>query len=158
MNHKINLWFVILFLFFLLQSGTISAEVTASTGRTVVSIDESIELTIKSDDSSDDPDLSILENHFQILGRSQSQNYSLINGNASRTHTWNVTLLPKKTGEITIPAIKVGNETTRPIHLVVQKQSNSPGVDCKDVYLKIKLSGNNFDSNNIEPEIGRAHV
>lgn len=147
-KHKLRVtqWLLTLFLFFLLHTNTIFAAVTATTGRTVLSIDETIELVIKSDSSSDDPDLTVLEDHFQILGRSQSQNYSLINGNASRTHTWNTTLLPKHTGEITIPAIKVGNETTRPIHLVIQKQSNNPGIDGKDVYLKIKLTGNNNEA------------
>ncbi|MCU7967048.1 MAG: BatD family protein, partial [gamma proteobacterium symbiont of Bathyaustriella thionipta] len=141
-SMKIPLWLVTLF--FLFQTSITLAEVTATTGRTVLSIDETIQLTIKSDSSSDDPDLSILDDNFQILGRSQSQNYSYINGNASRTHTWSISLLPKKTGEITIPAIKVGNETTQAIHLVIQKQSKTPGVDGKDVYLKIELAG---DSN-----------
>ncbi len=142
LSLKLNLWRVTFFLFFLLAANTIWAAVTASTSRSVISIDETIELVIKSDKSSDDPNLSILENNFQIMGRSQSQNYSLINGNASSTHTWKVTLLPKKTGEITIPAIKVGNEATNPVHLVIKKQSKNPGIDGKDVYLKIALSGN----------------
>ncbi|MCN4143819.1 MAG: BatD family protein [Thiohalomonas sp.] len=143
-KHKLRVtqWLLTLFLFFLLHTNIILAAVTATTGRTVLSIDETIELVIKSDSSSDDPDLSVLEDHFQILGRSQSQNYSLINGNASRTHTWDTTLLPKQTGEITIPAIKVGKETTQPIYLVIKKQSSNPGVDAKDVYLKIELAGN----------------
>jgi len=146
LSLKLNLWLLTLFLFLLLAANTVSASVTASTSRSVISIDETIELVIKNDKSSDDPDLSILENNFQIMGRSQSQNYSLINGNASSTYTWNVTLLPKKTGEITIPAIKVGNESTRPIHLVIKKQSKNPGIDGKDVYLKIALSGNSIMS------------
>jgi len=146
LSLKLNLWLLTFFLFFLLAANTVSASVTASTSRSVISIDETIELVIKSDKSSDDPDLSILENNFQIMGRSQSQNYSLINGNASSTYTWNVTLLPKKTGELTIPAIKVGNESTSPIHLVIKKQSKNPGIDGKDVYLKIALSGNSIMS------------
>ncbi|MCU7818715.1 MAG: BatD family protein [gamma proteobacterium symbiont of Lucinoma myriamae] len=139
---RLNQWLLTLFLFFLLHTNTILAAVTATTGRTVLSIDETIQLVIKSDSSSEDPDLSVLEDHFQILGRSQSQNYSLINGNASRTHTWNTTLLPKKTGELTIPVIKVGNESTQPIHLVIKKQSSNPGVDGKNVYLTIEFAGN----------------
>lgn len=131
-----------LFLFLLLQSPLLWAEVSASTDRTVLSIDETVSLEIKSKNGSGEPDLSILEQDFQILGKSQSQNYSLINGNASRTHIWNISLLPRKTGEITIPAIKIGSESTSPIHLVVQKQSTNPGIEGKDVFLKIELSDN----------------
>jgi len=122
-----------------LQSSLALAEVTASTGRTVLSIDETVVLEIKSENNSGDPDLSHLKDDFQIMGRSQSQNFSLINGTASRTHTWNITLLPKRTGELTIPAIKVGNETTKSIHLVIQKQSKTPAVDGKEVFLKIAI-------------------
>ncbi|MCK5665275.1 MAG: hypothetical protein KAI17_17430, partial [Thiotrichaceae bacterium] len=50
------------------------AEVTASTGRTVLTIDESIMLQIKSNDSSGDPELSVLDNNFKVLNKSQSQN------------------------------------------------------------------------------------
>lgn len=137
---KQSLQFLLLILFLLFQSSPVWAKVSASTSRTVISIDETLVLEIKSEDSSGEPDLSVLENDFQILGRSQSQNYSLINGHASRTHSWNVTLLPKKTGEITIPAVQVGNETTQPIHLVIQGQSKTPGLDGKDVFLKVELT------------------
>ncbi len=139
-----KLWHIMLCLLLLLNTGTVIAEVTASTGRTVLSIDETLVLEIKSENNSGDPDLTELEDNFQIMGRSQSQNFSLINGHASRTHSWNITLLPKKTGEITIPAIKIGSETTRPIHLVIKKQSNTPAIDGKEVFLKIVITGNSI--------------
>lgn len=146
-NHKTafyKLWHIVLCLLLLLNTGTVIAEVTASTGRTVLSIDETLVLEIKSENNSGDPDLAGLEDDFQIMGRSQSQNFSMINGHASRTHSWNITLLPKKTGEITIPAIKIGSETTRPIHLVIKKQSNTPAIDGKEVFLKIVIAGNSI--------------
>lgn len=127
------------------------AQVTASTGRTVLSIDETIALQIKSENSSGDPDLSVLDKDFQILGTSRSQNYSLINGTASRTHIWNITLMSKKTGEVTIPALQVGKDTTKAIHLVIQKKSNTPGVDGKEAFLKISLSQSAADSLNKNP-------
>ena len=134
------------YLILLLQTTLVMAEVTASTGRTVLSIDETFVLEIKSENASGDPDLTALEENFQIMGRSQSQNYSLINGHASQTHIWNITLLPKRTGELTIPAIKVGNDTTHAIHLVIQKQSSTPGIDGKKVFLEINLD--NSSKNN----------
>ncbi|MCK5697693.1 MAG: protein BatD [Gammaproteobacteria bacterium] len=128
-------------LIFLLLSPchTLLAQVTASTDRASLSIDETINLHIKSDQESGDPDFSVLENQFQILSKSKSQNYSVINGVTSRTHTWNITLLPKKIGTLIIPAISVGNEQSQPIHLTVNKPSKSPGIDGKDVYLKVNI-------------------
>lgn len=148
--HGHKRWSLLLCLFLLLHSSLLFAGVTASTNRTVLSIDETLSLEIKSENSSGDPDLTELENNFQILGRSQSQNYSLINGHASQTHIWSISLLPKKTGEITIPGIKVGNETTKPIHLVIQKQSSTPGIDGKKVFLKLVISGNEITDETAE--------
>lgn len=123
-----------------LCSAPVWAEVKATTDRTVISIDETITLNIQSKNGSGSPDLDVLKKDFQILGQSQSQNYSFINGHASSTQTWSITLLPKTTGELTIPAIKVGNETTKPVPLVIQKQSTTPALDGKEVFLKMDLS------------------
>ncbi len=142
-NHfpkNIQFLHVLLYLFLIMQTNFALAEVTAYTARTVLSIDETFVLEIKSENNSGDPDITELEDSFQIMGRSQSQNYSLINGHASRTHSWNITLLPKRTGEITIPAIKVGNETTKAIHLVIKKQSTTPAIDGKQVFVKMSLA------------------
>ena len=138
--------FTLLLLSLLLPASISWAQVTASTGRTVLSIDETIALQIKSENSSGDPDLSVLNKDFQILGTSRSQNYSFINGTSSRTHIWNITLLAKKTGEVTIPALQVGDETTKAIHLVIQKKSITPGIDGKEAFLKISLSNDSTAS------------
>ncbi|MDX2504149.1 MAG: BatD family protein [Gammaproteobacteria bacterium] len=149
----LKIFSLFLALFLLFQSNTILAEVSASTARTVISIDETLVLEITSKNNSGTPDLTELEDDFQIMGRSQSQNYSLINGNASRTHTWNITLLPKKTGEISIPSIKIGNEITDIIHLIVQKQSKTPAVDGKQVFLEIEISDSSEDSSSEEEPV-----
>ena len=140
-------------LLLLLATSNVLAAVTASTNRSVLTIDETINLEIQSKNSSGEPDLSVLETDFQILGTSRSQNYSLINGRSSRTHTWNVTLLPKKIGEVTIPVITVGDESTDPIHLVVQKQSSTPGLDGKDVFLKIEVADNQGNDFYVQQQI-----
>ena len=138
------LWLFIMLIIVLLftPAETLFAQLTANTDRTTLSIDETINLQIKSNQDSGEPDFSVLSKNFQVLGKSQGQNYSLINGIASRSHTWNITLLPLTTGKVTIPAIKIGKETTQPIHLIIKKQSSSPGIDGNDVYLKINLSDN----------------
>jgi len=68
---------ILLCLALFLQSNLALAQVTASTGRTVLSIDETVVLEIKSENNSGDPDLSSLKDNFQIMGRSQRQYFSL---------------------------------------------------------------------------------
>lgn len=143
---KTHLWCITLFLFLLLQSSIIFAGITASTGRTVLGIDESIELVITSDSSSGSPDLSVLEENFQILSTSQNNSFSYINGNISQNYTWNITLQPRQMGELTIPAIKAGNESTQPIHLVIQKQTETKGSADKEIYLSIEVTANNNEA------------
>ena len=136
----LKLQYIMLVLLMISFSAPLWADVRATTDRTVVGIDETITLNIQSKNGSGSPDLDVLKKDFQIMGQSQSQNYSFINGHASSTQTWTVTLLPKSTGELTIPAIKVGNEQTKPIPLVIQKQSTTPALDGKEVFLKLHLS------------------
>lgn len=145
---------LILFIFIILLPITDTlAKVTASTGRTVLSIDESIILQLKSSDNSDDPDLSVLENDFKIINKSQSKNFSFINGKTSSTHTWSISLLAKNTGEISIPAIKVGDESTKPIHLIIRQPSATPGIDGKEAFLKVSIVDNEENEFYVQQQI-----
>ena len=60
-----------------------------------------------------EPDLSPIQHDFTIVGTQRTVNYSVINGHAQSLNQWIVILLPKRTGVITIPPIKVGQETTQ---------------------------------------------
>ncbi len=136
----LKLQYIMLILLMISFSAPLWADVRATTDRTVVGIDETITLNIQSKNGSGSLDLDVLKKDFQIMGQSQSQNYSFINGHASSTKTWTITLLPRSTGELTIPAIKVGNEQTKQIPLVIQKQSTTPALDGKEFFLKLHLS------------------
>lgn len=131
----------LIFCLLLLTSNTLLAEVTAKTNRTVLSIDETLMMKIvQTDGSSGEPDLSVLRKNFQILSQSQSQNFSFINGRSSSSHTWDLTLLANDTGEIMIPAIPVGNESTQPIQLLVKKPSATPAIDGKEIFIEVSIT------------------
>ncbi len=60
-------------------------------------------------------DLTELQNNFHIMGNNTSKQYQYING---RTQSWvdyQITLQPKRTGDLTIPAINVGTKSTSPL-------------------------------------------
>jgi len=131
----------LIFSLLLFTCNTLLAEVTAKTNRTVLSIDETLMMKIvQTNGSSGEPDLSELRKNFQILSQSQSQNFSFINGRSSSSHTWDLTLLANDTGEVMIPAIPVGNESTQPIKLLIKKPSATPAIEGKEIFIEVSIT------------------
>lgn len=61
------------------------------------------------------PDLSVLHGAFEILGHSQRRNVQVINGRSVHSASLTLTLRPKSSGKLTIPAISFGKDRTQPI-------------------------------------------
>jgi hypothetical protein len=105
---------------------TLAANITASVDRNPVQPGESFQLTLDVDGNPDnDPDLSPLNIHFDVLSRSQSSGIQVINGKMSKKFQWTLTLMPKREGEIIIPAIHFGNDKSDPVKLTVTKSMTS---------------------------------
>jgi len=119
------------FLFFaaLLLAVHANAAVVASVDRADVEINESFTLKVLVDTDVDvEPDASALETDFQVGQRSQLSNTTIVNGEISRSRTWTYVLMPKRAGDLVIPPLKVGNEQSNPLHIVVAPQSKTlPG-------------------------------
>ncbi|MEA3641620.1 MAG: BatD family protein [Lamprobacter sp.] len=67
-----------------------------------------------------EPDLSVLDDDFDVGGVSTSQQMQFINGQRSDKTSWQVALRPKRLGRLSIPAIQVGSATTAPLSLLVE--------------------------------------
>lgn len=107
-------------------SGAAEAAVTATVDRNEIEFNESLNLTISSDDIAPiDPDIRVVEQDFDILGQNHSQNTTIVNGRISQTRSWIFSLMPKRQGELTIPPIAVGNESTEPLKITVAKVAPS---------------------------------
>ncbi|MAD07234.1 MAG: hypothetical protein CMP86_07475 [Gammaproteobacteria bacterium] len=83
---------------------------------------ESVRLVIRAHGTSraETLDLKELEKNFHIMGNNTSSQYQYING---RTQSWvdyQITLQPKKTGNLPIPPIRIGSLSTVPLTLDVQ--------------------------------------
>src|SRR5581483_10984562 len=72
------------------------------------------------------PDLSVLAKDFDVVGTRQSQRLSVVNGRSEASVDWIVTLSPRSTGALTIPAIRAGDATSEPIAIDVRPASASP--------------------------------
>ncbi len=103
-----------------------AVQVTATVDANRLAPNETFTLRIEARDAQDypDPDISVLENTFKVIsGPAQQSSYQWINGKqtSSKSVTW--TLLPLKSGNLTIPAIPVKIDrksfSTEPINLVV---------------------------------------
>jgi hypothetical protein len=72
-------------------------------------------------------DFAVLENDFRVSGPSVSQSMQIINGQSSQSTTWQLSLFPRRTGTLTIPAFKVGALSSSAIAIEVQPASQSSG-------------------------------
>ncbi|HEB63486.1 MAG TPA: protein BatD [Gammaproteobacteria bacterium] len=117
---------ILLMLLAVLLSNIASAQnVTARVDRTQIQEYESVWLIIRSSGStSQSPDLTPLEQDFDLLGQSKSSQVNIINGKMESSSEWSINLMPKRTGELQIPAIALGDEFTNPITLKVKPASN----------------------------------
>ena len=83
------------------------------------------------------PDLSPLEDDFEILGTQQSQRLSIVNGRREASIDWIVTLLPRRKGQITVPAIHAGRAVSAPLRLeVLEAGSPTQRGDAPDLFVE----------------------
>ncbi len=103
-----------------------AANITVTTSRNPVALDDSFHLVYEADSSvDDDPDFSPIYQDFDVLSSSQSTNMRSINGNWSLKKTWDLAVIAKNIGSFTIPPISFGTDTSPAIQVKVNK-STSP--------------------------------
>ncbi len=133
-----------LLLLLLLATNAVASTAIARFDRTVIRDNESVQLTITLDESSfsGNPDLSVIEKDFEILGSNRSSHSSWINGQKSASTTWIYELLPRHSGMITIPSIPVGGTSTRPTAIQVEASSSgkNDSANPDPVFLEVTVS------------------
>jgi len=84
-----------------------------------------VSFILKSTSNRTTPDFSPFEKDFQILSNNYGNSISIINGTMTTQSYWQLTLLPKRTGELLIPEIDFGNVKSAARKLTVSDISNS---------------------------------
>jgi hypothetical protein len=99
-------------LFCFLLSSMSLAQVTMKVDNTKMSLNDTLTLTLISDNPKipGHPNISVLEKDFTILSTEHRLNYNFINGVAQSSNEWVYLLFPKHTGIIRIPPLSVGQE------------------------------------------------
>jgi hypothetical protein len=117
----------LLLLLSLIWSLSANATVTASIDRADIELNESFTLELMTDANIDlQPDISVLEKDFHIGQGNQLSNTMITNGQIRRSKTWSYVLMPKRAGQLTIPSISIGTESSNPLIVDVSEPTYSP--------------------------------
>ena len=120
MVNRIFLSFFLLLLPLCVFDNAFGGPITARVDRNPIVIDESVTYQlIINDPSGKEPDFSPLTNDFDILAQGSSTNMQITNGSRSRTKQYQLSLMPKRIGKLTIPPIAVGQEYSNAVELIV---------------------------------------
>lgn len=129
----VNRWRISLLplLFFLFWGSCAqAATIIAVADRDRIAVGESLQLQLRVDGSPDgEPDLSGLEQKWEILSRSQSSQMQVINGSFSRSVVYSLTLMPRAQGTLLIPAVCFAKDCSLPLPIEVSDTAGSGRAD-----------------------------
>jgi hypothetical protein len=105
-----------------------ATEIRVELDRNPVTLNESFTLEFTAPSSVDgEPDFHVLEQNFEIVNQSHGSQMSINNGHYSRTLQWRLTLIPRRAGELGIPAVPFGRDHSDPVALLVESGANGSG-------------------------------
>jgi hypothetical protein len=127
------LFYILLSIFTLLSNVAQAADITVTASRNPVALDDSFHLVYEANSSVDeDPDFTPIYQHFDVLSSSQSTNMRSVNGSWDLQKTWDLSLIAKDIGKITVPAIKFGKDISPAIQITVVSSSSANSVSPDD--------------------------
>ncbi len=128
---KTVLFCILLFTALLPGPAAAAPVLQAEVDRNAVGEGESLILTVRASGPSlpgGKPSLGALEKDFEILGQNTRQQLVFANGIAETSSIWQYTLLPKREGTLSIPAIRFGDSETAAIAIAVGQNASAPAV------------------------------
>jgi hypothetical protein len=110
----------------LLAAGSAECAVRAWVDNSAVPSGENIQLNLEHDgQTSAEPDLAPLKQDFDVLGSSRSSRIQIINGSTTASVRLTLSLSPKHSGALRIPALDWGAERSDPIAINVSGTSSA---------------------------------
>ncbi|WP_435014495.1 BatD family protein [Xanthomonas arboricola] len=111
----------------LLSCAPVGAVTRAWLDRDSANAGDVVMLNIETDQRGVDPDYTPLRNDFALGAKSANQQMQVTNGSVTVRALFGVVLTPRKSGELIVPAIRVGNERTEPLRLQVGASASDAG-------------------------------
>ncbi|WP_423895314.1 BatD family protein [Candidatus Pelagadaptatus aseana] len=119
-----------------------TTQFTAQVDRNTLSVEETLTLQLRYYEQVlfGEPDLSQLENNFDILSQRRNQQYHSVNGKAESWTQWKITLAPKREGKLLIPSFEFKGAFTDAIEVQVKKSPVYSGqVANQPVFMEVAL-------------------
>lgn len=114
-----------------------AAEIQVAVDRNPVGLGESLRITFTASEEPDgSPDFAPLQQNFEILNQQRSSSSSWVNGKSSRNEQWVVSVMAKQAGELLIPPIAFGADSSQPLKLTVSENAVTPQSN-DDIFLEV---------------------
>jgi hypothetical protein len=132
----------ILFLILLLPAwDAMAAEFSVSLDRNRITEGETVTLILQTSDPQQnlDADFKVLENDFEILDRRSETQMSIVNGAQSAVVRLLLTLEPRHSGHITIPAMRIGSAVSKAVSLRVDPAPEPEPGALPPVFIEVEV-------------------
>ncbi len=130
-------WLFVSLIFLSVHSLANNDNLTSIVDRTVISINESVVLTVRytGERQQAAPSFAQLETQFHIRSRQQSNQYSVVNGQVSSYTDWTLVLDPKSEGKLIVPSFRLGSLISDAVEVTVTPEKQLPAGKIKEVFL-----------------------
>ncbi|HHH13147.1 MAG TPA: protein BatD [Thiolapillus brandeum] len=116
-----------------------AASVEVSVDRDPVSLDESFQITFTvRGEVQGQPDFSVLEREFQVLGTSRSLRTTFVNGKMERRDQYLVSVMARRAGKLTIPPVSFGKDRSPPLTVTVTEPPPDAGVKG-EIFMEVSV-------------------
>lgn len=137
-------WLGCLFILLALSTGVRADTLAASVDRDTISLQETFTLTLRFyAQTSDSPDLTLLQKDFDILSTQQSNQMRVINGSMESFTDWRISLAPKRVGTLEIPSFTIEGASSDAITITVESQSRAPQNASSNVFVDVEVNKDN---------------
>ncbi|WP_295606197.1 BatD family protein [uncultured Lamprocystis sp.] len=114
---------------------------SAELDRTQVRANETLTLRLRAGGRlGGEPDLTPLNQDFEILNQSTGSRMSISNGTVSQTREWTLELAPRRAGRLRIPPLSLGGTQTSPVTVeVVPADQTAAGTGSKPIFVDTQV-------------------
>ncbi len=146
-----KLWCLLLAML-LCSQAVLAATIKVQSDRNPVAMNESFRLIFEADGSVDgEPNFKALEQNFEVMQQSQGTTMQIVNGQVSQARQWTVVLMPRRSGQLTIPAIAFGKDKSQPVVIgVTEATVSSEEPNNSVLFFEVSTTS--------APETGNAYV
>ena len=129
-------------LLIVLATSAANAAIVLTLDRHQITIDDTFTMTIRvtAGEDLDSIDLDPLASNFDIIGRSQNSRHIFGSGGNESWSELALSLAPKHTGTLYIPALTLDGQKTQPTEIIVRESSPLPAGSLESVFLEVETN------------------